>query len=86
MTRVVEMLNVDRCASLCRYADVLHRRLCEDPVERLVRAGHRCDHSTAGRSAAAHAQHRQHLGLLHGLRPLQGLLPVPGADRHVGVK
>lgn len=86
MTRVVEMLTFARRASLYRYADVLHRRLREDPVERLVRAGHRCDHSTAGCSAAAHAHHRQHLGLLHGLRPLQGLLPVPGAYRNVSAR
>lgn len=66
-----------------RYADLIHCRLCENRVEFVVQAGHRCDHSGPGGTAARHGNHRQHLDLLRLLHPLQGILPVPGAYSHV---
>ncbi|XP_017289965.1 reduced folate transporter isoform X2 [Kryptolebias marmoratus] len=61
----------------------LHSRLRQDSVEHLVRVRDRYYHGHPGGPAAPHGHHGQHLGLLRLLYPLQGLLPVLGADRHL---
>ncbi|KAB1283687.1 Folate transporter 1 [Camelus dromedarius] len=48
-------------------------------------AGHRGGDCGAGRAGLPHVQDGQHLAVLHGLRALPRLLPVPGAHRHVCV-
>lgn len=66
-----------------RRRGVLHGGLREDPLERVVGAGHRDHHRRAGGAALRHGLHGQHLGVLRLLRALQRLLPVPGSHRHV---
>ncbi|XP_074232513.1 reduced folate transporter isoform X1 [Camelus bactrianus] len=63
-----------------------HHLLCgglrEDPLGGVGEAGHRGGDCGAGRAGLPHVQDGQHLAVLHGLRALPRLLPVPGAHRH----
>lgn len=69
-----------------RGCDLLCRWLREDPVDAVVGAGDlHCD-GIPGGPAFADEYNRQHLDLLCGLHPLQGLLPVPRAHCHVSVE
>ncbi|XP_064332768.1 reduced folate transporter isoform X2 [Camelus dromedarius] len=53
-----------------------------DPLGGVGEAGHRGGDCGAGRAGLPHVQDGQHLAVLHGLRALPRLLPVPGAHRH----
>ncbi|XP_071603067.1 reduced folate transporter isoform X2 [Heliangelus exortis] len=69
-------------AVLMRGWRLLCRRLREDSLDPVVRAGDWDGDGFPGRAASAYEHHKQHLAVLCCLRLLPWFLPVPGACRH----